>query len=175
MEYFEAGIWTWLGLVTGSFVNVCIDRLPLQFADKEHRSSLLNSSETSLLLKKHIRDQSLTLINPARSFCFSCGHQLCWFENIPVLSYIISKGRCRICSSALGSRIFWTETIHGLCYGIFGWILQNWIWSLFVSINFSFFWILAYCRSYQQLRIKLYYAGGVLMALNFMGYFFIRG
>ena len=35
MPYFEACIWILIGLITGSFVNVCIDRLPLQFAEKE--------------------------------------------------------------------------------------------------------------------------------------------
>ena len=174
MPYFEACIWILMGLITGSFVNVCIDRLPMQFADKELRSRLLKSSELSSLLKNHVQDRTLTLFKPTRSFCFYCGHQLRWFENVPLLSYIFIKGRCRTCNAALDSRLFWTETTHGLWYGIFGWLFQNWIWSLFAGINFSFLWILAYCRSHQQVSIKLYYAGGVLLAVNFMVYFFIR-
>ena len=174
MPYFEAYIWILIGLITGSFVNVCIDRLPLQLADKELRSLLLKSSELSPLLKNHLQDSTLTLFKQTRSFCFCCGHQLQWFENIPMLSYILIKGHCRTCNTALVPRLLWTETIHGFWYGIFGWFFQNWIWSLFVGINFSFLWILAYFRSHQQVRIKLYYAGGVLMAVNFMVYFFIR-
>ena len=174
MPYFEACIWILIGLITGSFVNVCIDRLPLQFADKEMRSRLLKSSELSPLLKNHVQDSTLTLFKPTRSFCFYCGHQLQWFENVPLLSYILIKGHCRICNTALGKRLFCTETMHGLWYGIFGWLFQNCIWSLFAGINFSFLWILAYCQSHQQLRIKLYYAGGVLMAVNFMVYLFIK-
>ena len=174
MPYFEACIWILIGLITGSFVSVCIDRLPLQFADKEMRSRLLKSSQLSLLLKFHLQEGTLTLFKPARSFCFYCGHQLRWFENVPLLSYIFIKGRCRSCNVALCSRLFWTETMHGLWYGLFGWLFQNWIWSLFACINFSFLWILAYCRSHQQLRIKLYYAGGVLMVVNFIVYYFFR-
>ena len=174
MPYFEAFIWILMGLITGSFVNVCIDRLPMQFADKELLSRLLKSSELSSLLKNHVQGCTLTLFKPTRSLCFYCGHQLRWFENVPLLSYIFIKGRCRTCNAALGSRLFWTETMHGLWYGIFGWLFQNWIWSLFAGINFSFLWILAYCQSHQQVRIKLYYAGGVLLAVNFMMYFFIR-
>jgi len=174
VPYFEACIWILIGLITGSFVNLCIDRLPLQFADKEMRSRLLKSFELSPLLKNHIQDGTLTLFKPTRSICFYCGHQLQWFENVPLLSYIFIKGRCRTCKTDLGPILFLTETVHGLWYGIFGWLFQNWIWTLFTGINFSFLWILAYCRSHQKVRIKLYYTGGLLMALNFTVYYFIR-
>ena len=174
MPYFEACIWLLIGLIVGSFVNVCIDRLPLQFADKELRSRLLKSSVLSSLLKNHLQASTLTLFNPKRSFCFYCGHQLQWFENVPFLSYILIKGQCRTCKADLVPRMFWTETMHGFWYGIFSYLFQNWIWSLFAGINFSFLWILAYCRSKKQMRKKLYYAGGFLMVVNFMLYFFIR-
>ena len=174
MPYIETCIWILIGLISGSFVNVCIDRLPLQFADKKLRSRLLKSSEYSFLLKNHLRYSTLSLWNPTRSFCFYCGHQLQWFENIPMLSYILIKGHCRVCKTRLVPRLFWTETMHCFCYGIFGWFFQNWIWSLFASINFSFLWILAYCRSHQQMRIKLFFYGGVLLVVNFCVYFFIR-
>jgi len=56
------------GLIVGSFLNVCIYRLP--------------------------RRESLVL--PA-SHCTACGRSLQWFENVPVLSYLILRGRCRTC------------------------------------------------------------------------------
>ena len=174
MSYFEECIWILIGLIAGSFVNTCIDRLPLQFADKELRLRLLKSSKLSTHLKKLLKDSKIKLHKPTRSFCFYCGHQLKWFENIPMLSYIFIKGHCRICKTPLVPRLFWTETMHCCCYGIFGWFFQNWIWSLFASINFSFLWILAYCRSHQQMRIKLFFYGGVLLVVNFWVYFFIR-
>ena len=174
MPHFEASIWILIGLIAGSFVNVCKDRLPLQFADKELRSRLLKSPELSPVLKSHLQYSTLTLFNPSRSFCFYCGRQLQWFENVPMMSYILIKGHCRTCNAVLAPRYFWTETIHCVWYGIFGWFFQNWIWSLIACIDFSFVWILAYCRSNQQVRIKLYYAGWVLMAVNFMVYLFIR-
>ena len=174
MPYFEAYIWILIGLIIGSFVNVCVDRLPLQFADKELRSRLLKSSELSPLLKNLLMDSRVKLYKPSRSFCFYCGHQLQWFENIPMLSYILIKGHCRECKVALVPRLFWTETLHGFWYGIFGWFLQNWILSLFACINFSFLWILANCRSHQQVKIKLFYVGFLLLAVNLMVYFFVR-
>lgn len=57
-----------LGLAVGSFLNVCIYRLP--------------------------RGESLVL--PA-SHCTSCGRSLQWYENVPVLSYLALGGRCRTC------------------------------------------------------------------------------
>ncbi|WP_027180143.1 prepilin peptidase [Maridesulfovibrio bastinii] len=39
----------------------------------------------------------LSLLNPKRSFCPECGYQLKWYDNIPVVSYILLKGKCRNC------------------------------------------------------------------------------
>ena len=91
MQYFDIGFWAVLGLINGSFVNVCLDRLPLQFANDEKCLYLLESPEIAPFLKQHIQDQSLNLFNPSQSFCFSCGHQLQWFENIPVLSFFTNS------------------------------------------------------------------------------------
>ena len=166
MEYFEIGIWAILGLIVGSFVSVCLDRLPLQFADDEQRSSLLKSADLSLYLKEHIRKRTLSLATPARSFCFSCEHQLSWFENIPVLSFVLSSGHCRKCNTPIGIETILTETVHCLFYLGFGWFLNGWILSLTFSINFSFLWILGHCWSCRQTRKVLYFAGAVLLILN---------
>jgi leader peptidase (prepilin peptidase)/N-methyltransferase len=56
------------GLVIGSFLNVCIYRLP----------------------------RDLSVVWPA-SRCTSCGREISWYENIPVLSYAVLRGRCRTC------------------------------------------------------------------------------
>ncbi len=61
-----------VGLVIGSFLNVCIYRLP--------------------------RDQSV--VWPA-SRCTACGREISWYENIPVLSYAVLRGRCRTCGEAI--------------------------------------------------------------------------
>ncbi len=65
-----------VGLAMGSFYNVLIYRLP----------------------------RKISLINPARSFCPVCHHQLAWKDNIPILSYIILRGKCRYCGTHISLR-----------------------------------------------------------------------
>jgi leader peptidase (prepilin peptidase) / N-methyltransferase len=65
MEYFIISVF---GLIIGSFINVCIYRVP--------------------------RNESIVV---PRSHCPKCGHILRWYENIPVLSYVFLLGRCRKC------------------------------------------------------------------------------
>ena len=172
MQYFDIGFWTVLGLINGSFINVCLDRLPLQFANDEKYLRLMESPEIAPFLKQHIQDQSLNLFQPSQSFCFSCGHQLQWFENIPILSFLLNKGRCRDCKSAFSLRTIWIETTHGLWYALVGWLLQGWILPLCFSINFSFLLILGYCWTFNQVRKTLLSAGGVLLILVFCVIYF---
>ncbi len=64
-----------LGLVVGSFLNVCIYRLP--------------------------RDGSV--VRP-RSYCPACRHPIAWFDNIPLLSFLLLAGRCRHCAAPISLR-----------------------------------------------------------------------
>ena len=166
MQYFEIGVFAVLGVISGSFVNVCLARLPLQFVDDEKRTSLLTSTKLSTFLKNHLREKKISLSNPARSFCFSCGHQLIWFENIPVLSYFLSRGHCRKCNGPIGTGTIVTEIVHALVYLSFGWFLNGWIWPLTFSINFSFLWILVHCWNCQKARMTLFFTGLIILLFN---------
>lgn len=64
-----------LGLVVGSFLNVCIHRLP---ADR-------------------------SVVRP-RSMCPSCGKTIAWYDNVPVISYILLRARCRSCRAPISLR-----------------------------------------------------------------------
>jgi leader peptidase (prepilin peptidase)/N-methyltransferase len=64
-----------LGLLIGSFLNVCIYRVP----------------------------RDISVIAP-RSFCPECGASISWFDNIPVLSFLFLQGRCRGCGEKIGWR-----------------------------------------------------------------------
>lgn len=84
-----------LGLAVGSFLNVCIHRLP------ERRS----------------------LVRPG-SRCPRCGYELRWFDNIPVVSYIVLAGRCRKCRERISPRYPIVELVtmglFVLHYAVFG-------------------------------------------------------
>ena len=84
-----------LGLAFGSFLNVCIYRLP----------------------------RGISPIHP-RSACPGCGHLIAAYDNIPVLSWIILRGRCRSCRTPISPRYVAIELLTGTlflaCYGHFG-------------------------------------------------------
>jgi leader peptidase (prepilin peptidase)/N-methyltransferase len=84
-----------LGLAFGSFLNVCIYRLPL----------------------------GLSVVKP-RSLCPRCQRPIAFFDNIPVLSWLILGGRCRQCKGAISARYLLIELLTGgvflACYWHFG-------------------------------------------------------
>jgi len=84
-----------LGLVFGSFLNVCIYRMP----------------------------RGLSVVRPG-SACPHCGKPVRFYDNVPVLSWLILRGRCRQCSARITPRYLIVELITGglflLCYWHFG-------------------------------------------------------
>lgn len=61
--------------------------------------------------------KSLSIINPP-SHCEVCQHQLKWYELIPILSYIIQKGKCRYCKSSLPSSYLLIEICTGILFAV---------------------------------------------------------
>ncbi len=100
MDPFLASAIFALGLAFGSFLNVCIYRLPL----------------------------GLSVITP-RSACPRCKHPIAFYDNIPVLSWLILRGRCRGCKARISPRYLMIEVITALlfvaCYGVFGLTLST--------------------------------------------------
>lgn len=86
-----------LGLCIGSFLNVVIHRLP-RMMEQEWRAQCAElSGETQP------PGELLTLATP-RSRCPSCGHQITALENIPLLSYLLLKGKCSDCGTHISVR-----------------------------------------------------------------------
>ena len=80
-----------LGLLWGSFCNVCIYRLP-------NKGNVIHS----------------------RSKCRSCDRVIRWFDNIPLISFIILQAKCRNCKTNIAFRYFLVELLTALCFlGIF--------------------------------------------------------
>ena len=81
-----------LGFVVGSFLNVCIDRLP----------------------------QGKSIVFPP-SHCEACQHKLSARDLIPVFSYLRLGGRCRYCQASMPRRIFWLELTSAVVFALLYW------------------------------------------------------
>jgi len=86
-----------LGLCIGSFLNVVIHRLPLMM----ERGWRLESAE---LLGVQIEDSPAITLSMPRSRCPACSHQIRWYENIPVVSYLVLRGKCSACNAPISLR-----------------------------------------------------------------------
>jgi leader peptidase (prepilin peptidase)/N-methyltransferase len=106
----EIGAAILAGLLIGSFLNVCIFRLP----------------------------RDLSVMRPARSFCPSCEKTIAWYDNIPVLSYMLLGGRCRHCKARISLRYpiveVSTAATFGVCVAALGWSLPALKYSIFSAI-----------------------------------------
>lgn len=94
------------GLIFGSFLNVCIYRMP----------------------------RGLSVVSP-RSACPTCGKQIAAYDNIPVLSWLLLRGRCRACHTRITPRYMIVELLLGLlflaCFAEFGLRLETLKWCSF--------------------------------------------
>lgn len=98
-----------LGATVGSFLNVCIYRLPLD----------------------------LSVNKPRRSFCPSCKTQLTWYQNIPLLSWLFLRAKCANCGARIAFRYFAVELLTALLFlwvwRVFPWQIAIAYW-VFVSL-----------------------------------------
>jgi leader peptidase (prepilin peptidase) / N-methyltransferase len=76
------------GAVIGSFLNVCIYRIP----------------------------RGISLIRPARSFCPNCKTSIPWHQNIPILSWFVLSGRCARCQAPISLRYVIVETLTAVLF-----------------------------------------------------------
>lgn len=105
-----------ISLVIGSFLNVLIYRLPI--------------------------GESLTKKN---SHCPKCGHMLKWYENIPLLSYVIQKGKCRGCKELISIQYpiieFLSVCAFVIAYIRFGLSLETFLFTLLLQMFIVIFMI----------------------------------
>ena len=122
MQALDAALLGLLGLLVGSFLNVVIHRLPRMM-------ELRWAAECAQLQSGSDSDPDLpaapfNLMVP-RSRCPHCGHQIRWFENVPVISYLALRGRCAGCRAPISARYPLIELFNA---GLFAWC--GWRWGL---------------------------------------------
>jgi leader peptidase (prepilin peptidase)/N-methyltransferase len=102
------------GLLIGSFLNVVILRLPVMLErDWRKQCSELFGGE----VEQH---ETFNLVTP-RSRCPACGHQITALENIPVISYLLLKGRCKACGTSISPRYPITELLTAILTATVAW------------------------------------------------------
>ena len=103
-----------LGLLVGSFLNVVIHRLP-RMMERQW------AAECAEFAGKSVEPaEPLSLVRP-RSRCPHCGHQIRWFENVPVASYLVLRGRCSACRKPISARYPTVEIVTAGLFAFCGW------------------------------------------------------
>ena len=108
LETLASGIF---GAVVGSFLNVCIDRIPA----------------------------GQSIVSPP-SHCPSCQRSLKPYEMIPLVSYLILGGRCRTCGERIPLRVLLVELGTGATFGLI-WLRYGWSWETLLFMLYSSFLI----------------------------------
>lgn len=132
------------GLIFGSFLNVLVSRT-------------------------HDNESLMT-----RSHCTKCNAQIQWFDNIPILSFLLLRGKCRKCGEKISFKYPLIELLVGLvslfCYYI-SYDLRSYV--LLFGISFFILYFAIYDIFYQEIFDKLAIPIAIaLLALNILSYFY---
>jgi len=111
--FFDSILVFFIGICLGSFANVCIYRLPKN-------------------------KQIIT----GRSFCPKCKKTIKWFDNIPLISFLLLNGKCRKCHKPISLKYFIIELITGIGFLLIYLNFNNYLTIIFLSVLFLLYLII---------------------------------
>lgn len=126
-----------LGMLVGSFLNVCVDRLPA----------------------------GESIVKPP-SHCAACGRRLALLDLIPVFSWLLLRGRCRYCGAKIPLRLMLVEAGTGLAFGYLYWHFGLTLELLLALVYVSVFIVLALIDLDHQLILNVIVYPTALVALG---------
>lgn len=133
------------GLMFGSFANVCVHRIPLR----------------------------ISIVSP-RSRCPSCENTIAWYDNVPLLSWLVLGGKCRHCKASISVRYPILELLMGVSWAGLAWRYGFSPMLLQALILVSLLWILTLIDLETGLLPNVLTFPGIAIGLGFsfwLGYF----
>ena len=117
------------GLLVGSFLNVVIHRIPkmMEATWRQEARELLEQPAP----KGEETPPIFNLVTPG-SHCPHCNHRIRWYENVPVVSWALLKGRCSGCKAAISKRYPIIELLTALVAGLCAWRFGYDPWLIFM-------------------------------------------
>ena len=117
------------GLLVGSFLNVVIHRIPkmMEATWRQEARELLDQPAP----KGEEEPPIFNLVTPG-SHCPHCNHRIRWYENVPVVSWALLKGRCSGCKAAISKRYPIIELLTALVAGLCAWRFGYDPWLIFM-------------------------------------------
>lgn len=154
-----------LGLIIGSFLNVVIGRFPVML-QRQWQQECANLTGTELTAQ-----EPYNLAVP-RSRCPQCQQPIAWYDNIPVISWLSLKARCRHCHMPITIRYPFIELATGIIFALIAWycggtvtaLAYGWLASLLIVL---FFIDLDHMLLPDQLNYLVLWSG---LALAWAGY-----
>jgi leader peptidase (prepilin peptidase)/N-methyltransferase len=127
------------GLLIGSFLNVCVYRLP----------------------------RDLSVASPARSYCPACEKTIAWYDNIPIVSYLLLGGRCRYCHERIPLRYLVVELATGVAFALCDAVLGPTVAALKFAIYSAILITLIASDLEERILPDEFTLGGTLVGLAF--------
>jgi leader peptidase (prepilin peptidase)/N-methyltransferase len=128
-----------LGLVVGSFLNVVIYRLPVML-DRQWREQCAELSADSAAATLPAGTPSRFNLVVPRSACPACGAPITALQNIPLVSWLLLKGRCGNCGKAISVRYPMVEALTGVLSALVAWKI-GFGWSALAAMVLTWFLI----------------------------------